>query len=375
MTRPRARELGLSFGIYPPGPFNAITDVAGVRVGHATVWHGTPPAPNVARTGVTAIWPGEGDPFTSHLAAGSDVLNGYGEIIGRTIIDENGLLETPILLTSSMQIGRVYDFTCQWYIERGEQAGGAGNIVMPVVGECDDSFLNDARGLYVQREHVFAALDGAAAGPVAEGCVGSGAGMALFGFKGGIGTASRILPAEAGGYRVGVILMTNFGRRPHLRVAGHAAGQLITDLLPEPGEGAAPERRAEGSCIGIVATDAPLTSHQLARLAKRCGFGLVRTGSTGGNSSGEIFLAFSTATRFPPTYGARSAQERTQQMEILNNSAIDPLFTATVEASEEAVINALFAAETTTGRNGNTLHAFPIERFMAQTGRSASNGV
>jgi D-aminopeptidase len=362
--RMRFRDLtGRGIGVFPTGSMNAITDVRGVEVGHTTVSWGDPPgAPGEgpARTGVTAIWPGHRDIFERPVPAGTHDLAGTGEITCMTEIDELGLLASPILLTNSMQIGSVYDATSRYLIARNPDVGLTTSVVMPVVGECDDSFLNDSRGLHVQAEHVEAALDSASAGPVEEGCVGSGTGMTCFGFKGGIGTSSRVVEIGDPAYTVGVVVMTNFGRRRRMTIAGRLLGHEFPDLLPETGSAPKPAGRHEGSSIVIAATDAPLTSHQLARLAKRAAWGLIRTGSAGGNGSGEIALAFSTAYTLEasPLYS----------VELLNTFATDDLFEATVDAAEEAIINSLCMATTATGRDGNTVHALPLDRLAALLG-------
>jgi D-aminopeptidase len=359
--RPRARDAGVVIGSLMPGPLNAVTDVAGVRVGHATVWEGEPPgAPGQgpARTGVTAILAHPGNLFRERVFAGSFVLNGYGEIASRTIIDEWGLLGTPILLTNSMSLGTVYHAAVQ-YLCRTDPGIGILDVVMPVVGECDDGTLNDIRGLHVRPEHVWAALDAAAPGPVAEGCVGSGTGMQCFGFKGGIGTASRLVEVAGERHTVGVLMMTNYGERTRLTIAGAPVGRHLTDLMPTVHPHA-------GSCIVVVATDAPLHPQQLARLAKRSALGLARTGSTGADGSGEIMLAFSTAVRAP-----REAEAGRMSIDILISGSfrddvhpLDELFAAAVDATEEAALNALFTAVTVTGRDGNTLHALPLDRTL-----------
>jgi D-aminopeptidase len=360
--RLRLRDLlGRGIGGLPTGPLNAISDVRGVEVGHTTVAWGEPPgAPGEgpARTGVTAIWPGHRDVFERPVPAGTHVLAGTGEIISMTEIDELGLLASPVMLTNSMQIGAVYDATARYLMQRNPEIARTIHVVMPVVGECDDSFLNDSRGMHVQPEHVFAALDSASDGPLAEGCVGSGTGMSCFGFKGGIGTSSRVVEIGGEAYTVGVLVMTNYGRRRRMTIAGRLLGPEFPDLLPEVRAAAKPEgRHGEGSCIVVAATDAPLTSHQLARLAKRAAFGLVRTGSTGGNGSGELALAFSTAYTLDvtPRYS----------VDLLNNFVIDDLFEAAVDAAEEAIVNSLCMATTTVGRDGNTVRALPLDRLAA----------
>ena len=355
--RPRARDLGLTIGVLQPGPLNAITDITGVRVGHCTVWEGESPGqhgPGPARTGVTAIVP-PGDYFGERLYAGCSVLNGCGEIIGITNLNELGTLDTPILLTNSMSIGIVYDATARYLCSRDERIGRS-DVTMPVVGECDDSFLNDAAGFHVREEHVIQALENASEGPVLEGSVGSATGLHCFDFKGGIGTSSRQLPDQFGGYTVGVLVNTNFGKRHNLTIAGVPVGREIQDLMPSETGHATP---AEGSCIVVVATDAPLHPLGLQRLARRAGLGLARTGSTAHNGSGEIFLAFSTGIRIP-----RQLTETEIQIRLVPESsqALNLLFDATVEATEEAVLNALFRATTVSGIDGHILYELPIER-------------
>lgn len=354
MANPRARDLGITVGRLEPGALNAITDVTGVRVGHRTVERGDDGDPHAVRTGVTAIFPHDEDPWTAPVYAGTHLLNGYGELIGINQIAEWGLLMSPIVLTSSLAIGKAYDAAVKWIAAR-DAAGGA--EVMPVVSECDDSSLSDVLSFPLTDEEVAAALDGAIDGDVTEGCVGAGRGMQCFDFKGGIGTASRVLPAEVGGYTVGALVLTNFGDREELRIDGVRVGERITDLMPV--------ERTDGSCVVVIATDAPLLPHQLRRVAQRAGLGLARTGSYASNTSGEQFLAFTTANRLPvggadavidvrAVVDARSGDER----------LLSRLFAATVEATEEAVVNALLAAETTVGRSGNTLYAMPVDRVL-----------
>ena len=349
----RARDLGIRIGFGQPGPANAITDVAGVRVGHRSVVRGEGGDPHAVRTGVTAILPHEGDPWDAPVYAATHILNGYGELIGVNSIREWGILESPVVLTSSLQIGKAYDATVRWISGRSPEAGEA---VMPCVTECDDSFLNDVLSFPLTDEHVAAALDAAATGPVEEGCVGSGVGMQCFDFKGGIGTASRLVPEERGGYTVGVLVMTNHGDRPGLLIDGVRVGEAFADELM-------PVEHTEGSCIVIVATDAPLLPHQLRRVAERAGMGLARGGSHASNSSGEQFLAFSTATKLP-------VREATVALTTLADGGraggpvMSAIFRATVEATEVAVVHALLAAETTAGRDGNTLYAMPVDRAL-----------
>jgi D-aminopeptidase len=337
----------------PSGPTASILDVSGVGVGHATVWRDEQPPPEgrgVARTGVTVVDPG-GNLFRSPVPAGGAVLNGAGECTGFIAIGEWGIAETPVFLTSTMQVGRVYDAACELLI--AEDPGiGSENVLIPVVAECDDSFLNNARQMQVTRENVAAALRAArdsVGGPASpEGAVGAGTGMTCFDFKGGIGTSSRVTPS---GHTVGVLVLSNFGRRERLTVDGVLVGRL---LAPEqlPGR----PRSPAGSCIVIVITDAPVDSAACARLARRAGLGLARTGSTASHGSGEIFLALATGLRGRPS---AAAQSRPTQIEAWD---LDQFFAAVVEATEEAVLNSMLAARTVTGRDGNTSPGLPAER-------------
>ena len=363
MERGRARDLGVAIGTYPTGPLNAITDVEGVRVGHATVVRDpSPDGAGAVRTGVTAVFPHEGLPWIDRVYGGTHLLNGFGELIGINQIAEWGLLHSPIVLTSSLAIGRAYDAVVRWRALRHHTTTHEGGD-MPVVTECDDSFLNDVTTFPLTEEDVFAALDGARSGEVVEGCVGAGTGMQCMDFKGGIGTASRTVP---GGWTVGVLVLTNFGERELLRIDGVPVGREITDLMP--GE------HREGSAIVVVATDAPMLPHQVRRLAVRGGLGLARCGSTGHNGSGELMIAFSAANRIPLGSGDGLVDVRA----VLDGPSADspdvynPLFAATVEAVEEAVVNAMFTAETTIGRDGHVLHALPLDRtleILARHGR------
>jgi D-aminopeptidase len=350
---PRAAELGIRIGPLQPGPTNSIVDVPGVGVGHATVWRDEPAPPagrGIARTGVTVIDPG-GNTFRNPIPCGGAVLNGAGECTGFITAQEWGLLETPIFLTSTMQLGRVYDAACELLIDEDDGIGE--DVIIPVVAECDDSFLNDARRMQVTRTDVAEALSNARASARAtpkvappEGAVGSGTGMSCFDFKGGIGTASRLIPDTP--YTVGVLAMCNFGERERLTVAGVPVGRLLP-LRPE-GETPAP---FAGSCIVIVMTDAPLTSHTCQRLAARAGLGLARTGSTAHNGSGEIFLAAAT--------GLRAARGTSASATPIGGADLNPFFAAVVDATEESVLNCLLSAETMTGRSGNTSPGLPAD--------------
>jgi D-aminopeptidase len=351
MTGPRARDLGIQIGSGAVGPNNAITDVAGVRVGHRSVVRGEEGAPDAVRTGVTAIFPGPKDPWREPAYAATHILNGYGELIGINSIREWGILESPIVLTSSLLIGRAYDATVRWIAGRD---GDAGEAVMPVVTECDDSWLSAVLTQPIDDDDVWAALDAATDGAVEEGCVGSGVGMQAFDFKGGIGTASRVLAEPAGGYTVGVLVMTNHGDREVLVIDGVRVGEQITDRMPE--------EHTEGSCIVVVATDAPLLPHQLRRVAQRAGLGLARGGSHASNTSGEQMLAFSTANAVPRHGGPYAPTAIADGSEA--GTILSAVFRATVETTEEAVVNAMLAAHTTVGRDGNVLHALPVDRLL-----------
>jgi D-aminopeptidase len=356
----RTADLGLRIGDLPSGPTGSIIDVPGVGVGHATVWRDEPGPPGgrgTARTGVTVLDPG-GNLFARPVPAGGAVLNGAGECTGFLAAAEWGLAETPIFLTSTMQVGRVYDAACELLM--AEDPGIADDVIIPVVAECDDSWLSDTRRMQVTAADVRAALMAArasAGGPApAEGAVGSGTGMSCLGYKGGIGTASRLVPS---GHTVGVLLMANFGERGRLTIGGVPAGQL----LPPPGdEQTAPPA---GSCIVIVLTDAPLDHAACSRLARRAGLGLARAGSTAHHGSGEIFLALATGLRAP-----RSGPPAPGP--AITGSALDPFFAAAVDATEEAVLNCLLAAPTVTGRDGHTSYGLPaaqVRDLLAAAGR------
>ena len=351
LERRRSRELGVRIGRGTPGPLNAITDVAGVRVGHSTVVSGPDGDPHAVRTGVTAIFPHEWAPWDERVYAGVHILNGYGELIGINQIREWGLLMSPVVLTSSMQIGKAYDATVRWIAGRDRDAGES---VMPVVSECDDSFLNDVLSFPLSDEDVAQALEGAVGGPVTEGCVGAGTGMQCFDLKGGIGTSSRL--AEATPFTVGALVLTNHGERAGLLIDGVRVGEGVRDLMPV--------EHSDGSCVVVIATDAPLLPHHLSRVAQRAGLGLARGGSYASNGSGEQMLAFSTANRLPPTAVGGLVDVRAALDDGGEPWLLSALFEATVEATDEAVVNAMFAAETMVGRDGNTLFALPIDRTL-----------
>lgn len=339
---PRARDVGVEIGTLPTGPTNSVLDVAGVGVGHTTLQREEPAPPDgrgVARTGVTVVVLAE-DAFSRPLPAGGAVLNGAGECTGFLTAAEWGSAETPVYLTSTLQLGRVYDSACRIALEH--DPGCATDFIIPVVAECDDSFLNDARRMQVEHEDVVAAWSAAlgsrgASEPPGEGAVGSGTGMSCFDFKGGIGTASR----RVGDHTLGVLLMTNFGSRAECVVDGVPIGRMLTARR------SGPSRPPAGSCIGLVVTDAPVDGASCSRLARRVGLGLARTGSVAHHGSGEIFMAFGTGSRLDRD----GTPDRTG---LVTGRALDPYFAAVVEASEEAVLNSMFAAPTTVGRDGNT---------------------
>jgi len=359
--KPRARDLGIPLR-GTPGTYNAITDVAGVEVGHVTIVSGEGElviGKGPVRTGVTAIFP-RGKKFDP-VYAGWYALNGNGEMTGTAWLDESGFLETPLLLTNTFSAGVARDAMVRWIDDHDFRSYLIGDLwyTYPVVAETYDGQLNDIVGQHVTPEHVRAALDGAAPGPVAEGNVGGGTGMVCHGFKGGIGTSSRVVPGRPGGtrYTVGVLVQANHGTRKLFTVAGIPVGEHLTDLMPEvriDGTG-----KETGSIVAIVATDAPLLPHQLKRLCRRVPLGIGLVGGRGGNESGDIFLGFSTANP-----GAFSRQG-TSTVTSLSNDEMTPLFEAVVDATEEAILNALAAAVTMSGINGNRVHALPHDRLTA----------
>ena len=388
--RPRARDIGMVVGVLPPGRLNAITDVQGVRVGHETLLRG-----DAVRTGVTAIVPHEGNLFQEKVPAAVFVGNGFGKLAGSTQVQELGEIETPILLTNTLNVPRAADALVEWMLALpgNEEV----RSVNPLVGETNDGFLNDIRGRHVGREEVFRALRSAKGGAVEEGAVGAGTGTVAFGFKGGIGTASRVLPSSRGGYTVGVLVQTNFGgvltmngapvgrelgkyylkedlaprgARPKERDAAARSNEKNSapssndkDSAPSNGNdgGAAPVAdRADGSVIIVVATDAPLDARNLRRLAARAMLGLARTGSPSTQGSGDYVIAFSTFAPNRPRHGETAPRTLT----LLPNEAMSPLFLACVEATEEAVYNSLLRATTVRGRDGNRAEALPLDKTI-----------
>ncbi|HKE62156.1 MAG TPA: P1 family peptidase [Nitrospira sp.] len=356
--RSRARDLGIVIGVYPTGKLNAITDVAGVKVGHQTLVSGEGPLkPGLGpiRTGVTVVIPRD-DVWHKKVSAGSFVLNGTGEMTGLAWVAESGFLEYPIALTNTLNVPRVANGVMNWMIKQYPEVGISDDTLTPVVAECDDGRLNDIQGRHVSEMDVVNALEGASSGPVHEGTVGAGTGMISYGFKGGIGTASRKLPDKEGGYTIGVLVNANHGRRPELIVSGIPVGRLYdaqaaTGTTVQPGQ-------SEGSIIIVVATDAPLDGRQLSRLAKRASLGLARTGSTARHGSGDFILAFSTANVIP-----HYPKEPTYTFTHLADTHLNPLMAATVEATEEAIVNALTMASTVIGRDDHRAEAISLNRL------------
>lgn len=369
--RPRCRDLGVTIGFLPTGAGNTITDVPGVLAGHVTVWRDEADPPvgrGVARTGVTAIVPhGLAEVFRTPLPAGVAVLNGAGELTGSVELREWGLLETPIVLTATMQVGRGYDGVVEALCD-ADPACGTERVVIPVVGECDDSWLNDARRIQVTTADVRRALAAASAAPLPLGAVGAGTGMVTCGHKGGIGSASRVLQR---GHVVGVLALSNWGEASRLVIDGVPVGRRLADRAAGAPVAPAGPPVPAGSCLVVVATDAPLGPRTLERVAARCGLGLARCGSTAHHGSGEIFVAFSTVATPDPSLDHDSG-------------FLDECFGAVVEATEEAVVDALFVADTVAGRAGRTVPGLPVDEVLAGlaaagrlgggTGRSVSQG-
>jgi D-aminopeptidase len=363
--RQRLRDLGVTIGRIPAGAHNAITDVAGVRVGHATIVSGEGPltvGKGPVRTGVTVIVPHEGDIGVEPLFAGYHVLNGNGEMTGLLWVKESGMLTSPIAITNTHSVGVVRDALITYEVQRTQRLKVGWSL--PVVAETYDGWLNDINGMHVKPEHVWAALDEASDGPVAEGCVGGGTGMICHEFKGGIGTSSRVLSEADGSWSVGVLVQANYGARHLLRIDGMPIGELIpSSEVPgfrEERMRLGQRESGDGSIIIVVATDAPLLPHQCERLAQRATIGLARVGGIGANSSGDIFLAFATGNRGLP--GAKDMTAPIASCRMIANDRMTPLFEACAEATEEAILNALCMATTTTGIEGRIMHALPLDR-------------
>ena len=351
-TRPRASDLGLKVGILPPGPLNAITDVTGVEVGHTTIISGD----NV-RTGVTAVLPHAGNLYRDKVPGAIFVGNGFGKLTGSTQVDEMGEIETPIVLTNTASVPRAADAVTTYILTLPENENVLS--VNPLVGETNDGYLNDIRGRHITPEDVFAAIKKAKTGPLEEGNVGAGTGTVAFGWKGGIGTSSRKLPQNLGGYAVGVLVQTNFGGV--LSIAGVPVGQELGRyyLHDELQEGSGKDK-ADGSCMIVIATDAPIDARNLKRLAARAWLGMARTGSAASNGSGDYAIAFSTA---PQLRIHTSEKPAARHVELLTNDAMSPLFLAVIEATEEAIYNSMFRAMTMSG-NGHTVEALPIDKTI-----------
>lgn len=373
--RVRARALGVNLGQLQTGPLNAITDVPGVKVGQVTLTRGDgplQPGQGPIRTGVTVIVPRD-DVWHNKVPAGAFVLNGTGEMTGLAWVAESGFLEYPIALTNTLNVPRVANGVISWMLRQYPGIGITDDTLTPVVAECDDGRLNDIQGRHVSETDVMQALDEASTGPVKEGSVGAGTGMISYGFKGGIGTASRRLPDANGGFTIGVLVNANHGRRTELTMGGVPVGRQY-DTAPPPPSSLLPDQKpehlhssregtsgnAEGSIIVIIATDAPLDSRQLTRLGKRAALGLARTGSTARHGSGDFMLAFSTGNVIPHYPSAP-----TFSLTHLADTHLNPVITATVEATEEAILNALTAATTVTGRDGFRAEAISIPRLRA----------
>ncbi len=371
--RPHVKDLGINIGRYQSGRWNAITDVEGVRVGHLTLIQGEGelrPGQGPVRTGATVIIPRD-DVWHHKVPAGAFILNGTGEMTGLAWVAEAGFLEYPIALTNTLNVPRVADGVMSWMIKHNPDIGIDDDTLTPVVAECDDSRLNDSQGRHVSAQDVVEVLDAATQGPVAEGTVGAGTGMVSYQFKGGIGTASRILPTAEGGYRIGVLVNANHGRRHELMIGGVPVGKLyhsergakdlsdspktlsaeVRDFLPH-------NRQDSGSIIIIIATDAPLDSRQLTRLSRRATMGLARTGSISHHGSGDFILSFSTGNTIP-----HYPDDPIFQMSHLADPFLNPIFQAVVEATEEAILNALLQATSVTGRDGRHFEAISIEKL------------
>jgi D-aminopeptidase len=369
--RKRARALGITIGRLEPGPLNAITDVAGIKVGHETIIRGDGDlvvGQGPVRTGVTVVWPhSDGSVAQNPVYAGYHQLNGNGEMTGIAWIDESGLLTSAVAITNTASVGVVRDAMIAYDRDRFVYEREP-DFHLPVVGETYDGWLSDINGFHVRPEHLYAAADAAASGPVAEGSVGGGTGMNCHEFKGGIGTSSRRLSAELGGWTVGVLVQANYGSRHALRIDGVPVGREIGfDQVPSHLQ----ERIVDGSIIIILATDAPLLPDQCRRIARRATIGLARVGGNGNNGSGDLFLAFSTGNR-----GMMAGEPGAPfTIRSLPPDAMTPLFEAAADAAEEAIVNALCMATTVTGVNGRTSHALPLEQLQDVMGRYGRGAV
>jgi D-aminopeptidase len=367
MPRPRLREIGIRVGEVPPGPLNALTDVAGVRVGHATLVAGEGPlrpGAGPVRTGVSVILPHGENLFRQKVRGAVHTINGFGKPCGFEEVRELGVIEAPIALTNTLNVGLVADALVEYAVQQSPEIGVRTGTVNVVVGECNDGALNDIQGRHVRAVHVHAALEAAAGGPVAEGAVGAGTGTTCFGWKGGIGTASRILPAAAGGFTVGALVQSNFGRPQDLTICAVPVGRR----LRPPGAAPAPPGAGQGSIMIVLATDAPLEARQLRRLCVRAGVGLARTGSHHAHGSGDFVIAFSTAHRIEHSPAALTTS---QTLLADERAAMAWLFPAVAECVEEAILNSLCAAERVVGRDGTVREALPLDAVCALLRESA----
>jgi len=361
--RCRLRDLGISIGHYPTGPLNSITDVDGVLVGHSTIVRGTGKLARKSgpvRTGVTAILPNAHNTFLNRVPASGFVLNGAGEMSGLIQVIEWGLLETPILLTNTHSVGACSEALVHYMVDRHPSIGVRHDVVIPLVGECDDSWLNDISGMHVKEKHVREALETAQGGIVAEGCVGGGTGMITGDLKAGIGTSSRRLQVGSDVYTLGVLVMSNFGQIRDLRVDGFPIGRKLLRTMPQL------EKRREiyGSIIVVLATDAPLSTHQIQRVCRRAALGIGRVGSYAAHGSGEIVIGFSTGNRIP-----RDASEGDYEMKVLLDRNLNRIYEASIETTEEAIWNSLCMATDMEGIDGHLAQAIPLDVLKSEMGR------
>lgn len=361
LKRVRLRDLGLHIGEYAPGALNAITDVPGVKVGHSTLIEGSgrrKSGNGPVRTGVTVIIPND-EIYDRKLVSGGFILSGAGEVAGMTQVMEWGLIETPIALTNTLSVGRVSDSVVKWMAQKFATIRDLQEVIIPVVGECDDSFLNDAVGLHIKPQHVFSALDSASGGPVLEGAVGAGTGMICCDFKGGIGTSSRLIPMGGETYTMGVLVQSNFGVMEHLRMDGYPVGRVFAEAQGQY------NRRINnyGSIIVVVGTNMPLTAMQINRLCRRAALGIGRVGSYGAHSSGEIIVGFTTANEIP-----RVSTTPVRHYNMVLDTYLDPAYKAVIEATEEAILNSLTMAVDMEGAGGNKVPALNLELLKGVLG-------
>jgi D-aminopeptidase len=373
--KPRPRELGIVLGTLEPGPYNAITDVAGVQVGHVTIIDAgsSDPPRGPARTGVTVVLPHSGNLFREKVPAAFHVINGYGKAAGSTQVQELGTIETPIALTSTLSVGTAFEGLVRHALAVNPDIGRTAGNVNPVVAECSDARLNDIRALTVRPGHVIDAISAAAGGPVIEGSVGAGTGIICYGWKGGIGTASRVVTTRGEPYVVGVLVQANFGRARELRIAGVPVGESLRPPVSPPAGLAAPQARGDGggSCVIVLATSAPADSRQLGRLARRAQNGLARTGTSGDHNSGDYVIAFSTARRVPHD---PAADQLPAAVLPEDGPLIDVLFQAVTESTEEAVVSALLAAEPVGPPGSGGGQPIPVSELLHHLGRVLRTG-